>query len=242
MITTIVSYLAGALIGYVFGAFPTGFFAGKLWNVDVRKHGSGRTGGTNVLRTAGWAAFAITVIGDVLKGTFAVLITRFLFPTESIAHALTVFGVLIGHNWSVWIMLLAKPDPRAVYAAPPLGWIQRIGQQGRGGAGVSPTVGAVGAMFPPVLLVAPIPLLVLAIWRYASLASLTVAVIFPIAMIFFCAAGYAPWSYFVLAVAVCIVLVLVHRPNIERLRTGTEKKFGQRLATRPPTSTKSPSA
>jgi acyl phosphate:glycerol-3-phosphate acyltransferase len=228
----ILYWFIGGLIGYVLGAFPTGFFAAKLWNIDVRKHGSGRTGGTNVLRTAGWGAFAITVIGDVLKGVVAVLLARALFPETHGAHAAAVLGVLIGHNWSLWIALLAKPDPHATFAAPPLGWIQRIMEQGRGGAGVSPTVGAAATLFPPVLLVAWLPLLVLAIWRYASLASLTVAVIFPIEMFVFSALGYTPWSYFVLGVIVGVILIIVHRPNIKRLMDGNERRFGQRLAQR----------
>jgi glycerol-3-phosphate acyltransferase PlsY len=232
LITTILSCLLCAVIGYTFGAFPTGYFAGKLWNVDVRRHGSGRTGGTNVLRSAGWGAFSNTVVGDVLKGTLAVLLVRFLFPDLHDAHAAAVLGTLIGHNWSVWIAMLAKPDPRITYAAPPLGWIQRVVQQGRGGAGVATTVGAVAGLFPPVFIAVPIPLLVLLIWQYASLASLTVAALFPILMLYFCGVGDAPWSYFVLAVAVCIIIVIVHKPNIERLRTGTEKKFGQRLGQR----------
>lgn len=234
MITLLFSYLAGALIGYVLGAFPTGFFAARLWNIDVRKHGSGRTGGTNVLRSAGWGAFAVTVIGDVLKGVVAVLIARWLFPATHGAHALTVLGVLIGHNWSIWIALLAKPDPRAAFAPPPLGWLQRIAQQGRGGAGVSPTVGAVLALFPPVLIGAPIPLLVLLIWRYASLASLSITFLFPIEMIFFCLRGDAPWSYFIMSVIASTIIFIVHLPNIQRLRAGTEKRFGQRLAQRTP--------
>ncbi len=229
MINILISYFFGTLIGYVFGAFPTGFFAAKLWNIDVRRHGSGRTGGTNVLRSAGWGAFAITVIGDVLKGTVAVLITRWLFPEMHGAHALAVLGVLIGHNWSIWIALLAKPDPRITFAPPPLGWIQRIAQQGRGGAGVSPTVGAVAALFPPVLLGAPIPLLVLLIWRYASLASLSITILFPLEMLFFCLRGDTPWSYFVMSVVASAIIFVVHLPNIQRLRTGTEKRFGQRL-------------
>ena len=237
MIPTLLEYLAGALIGYVFGAFPTGYFVGRLWHVDVRKHGSGRTGGTNVLRTAGWGAFALTAFGDLSKGIIAVLIVRFLFPTLHGAHALTVLGVLIGHNWSLWIALLAKPDPRATYAHTPLGWIQHLAVQGRGGAGVAVTVGAVVALFPPVLILAPIPLVVLLIWRYASVGSMTVAVLFPFEMFYFWANGYAPWSYFALAVVVCVIILLVHIPNIQRLRAGTEKRFGERLGRKPRDST-----
>ncbi len=234
MITTILQYLAGLLIGYVLGAFPTGYFVGRLWGVDVRKHGSGRTGGTNVLRSAGWGAFALTAGGDVLKGIIAVLLARGLFPDLHLAHALAVVGVLIGHNWSVWIALLAKPDPRIAYARPPLGWIQRIVQQGRGGAGVAVTAAATVALFPPILIIVPFFILLLIIVRYASVASISAAVFAPFAMLFFVLAGSAPWSYFLTIVLCSVIVIIVHIPNIKRLRAGTERRFGERLGQKQP--------
>ena len=229
---TILTALAGALIGYLLGAFPTGFFAGKLWNVDVRRHGSGRTGGTNVLRTVGWGAFTITVLGDILKGIIAVLLARGLFPQAQVAHAATLLGVLLGHNWSVWIALLAKHDPNARYAPPPVGWGQWLAQQGRGGAGVATSVAAAAALFPPFLIGAPLPLLLLFVTRYASVASLSVAALFVVEGFLFALRGDIPWVYFILAIVASTIIVLVHLPNIQRLRTGTEKKFGQRLTDR----------
>ena len=229
----ILASIVGALLGYVSGAFPTGYFAGRLWNVDVRKHGSGRTGGTNVLRSAGWGAFTITVLGDALKGIVPVLLTRFFFPAEDIAQALAVLGVLIGHNWSIWIMSLAKHEPDSSYARPPLGWIQRIAKEGRGGAGVAPTTGAVLALFPPVVLIMFVPIVaILVIVRYASVASLTAVTLAPLLMLYFVLTGSAPWSYFVLMLMVGIIVIAVHIPNIQRLRAGTEKRFGQRLVDR----------
>ncbi len=234
MITTILQYLAGFLIGYLLGAFPTGYFVGRLWNVDVRKHGSGRTGGTNVLRSAGWGAFALTALGDVLKGILAVLLARGLFPAMPFAHALAVPGVLIGHNWSIWIALLAKPDPRVTYARPPLGWIQRLAQQGRGGAGVAVTAAATVALFPPIVVIVPIFILLLIIVRYASVASISAAVFAPFAMLFFVLTGSAPWSYFLIVTLCGAIIVIVHIPNIKRLRAGTERRFGERLGQKPP--------
>lgn len=229
MITTLLQYVGGALIGYVFGAFPTGYFIGRLWNVDVRKHGSGRTGGTNVLRSAGWGAFALTAIGDVFKGIVAVLLSRFLFVDLHGAHALTVLGVLIGHNWSIWIAMLAKPDPRVTFARPPLGWIQRIAQQGRGGAGVAVTAAATAALFPPIVVIVPIFVMLLVVVRYASVASMSAAVFGPLAMLFFALHGNVPWSYFLIVTICGLIVILVHIPNIQRLRAGTERRFGERL-------------
>lgn len=225
--------LACALSGYLFGAFPTGYFVGRLWNIDVRKHGSGRTGGTNVLRTAGWGAFALTVLGDILKGALPVLLVRALFPAARDAHTLAVLGALIGHNWSVFIAMLAKPDPRVTFAPPPIGWVQRIAQQGRGGAGVATSAAAMLALFPPIVLVMIVPMiLILVLFRYASVASLSTALISPFVMLFFVGRGDAPWSYFILNVIISVIIVIVHIPNIQRLRSGTERRFGERLVQR----------
>ena len=236
---SVLAFIVSFLMGYILGAFPTGFFAGKLWGVDVRKHGSGRTGGTNVLRSAGWGAFAITFIGDVFKGALSVWLSRWLFPENVEAPIFAVLGALVGHNWSVWIAILSKPDPRVTFAPPPLGWFQRVAQQGCGGAGVAPTVGAVFALFPPIVLIMALPiLLILIITRYASVASLSIAIASPLVMLYFVLNGQAqwqaPWSYLFLNLVGSIVLVIVHIPNIQRLRAGTEKKFGQRLGQRTP--------
>jgi glycerol-3-phosphate acyltransferase PlsY len=221
------------LLGYLFGAFPTGYFVGRLWNIDVRKHGSGRTGGTNVLRTAGWTAFTLTVIGDVLKGVLPVLLARALFPAAIDAHTLAVVGALLGHNWSVFIAMLARPDPRVTFAPPPLGWLQRIAQQGRGGAGVATSAGAMLALFPPLVLILIVPIiLILVIVRYASVASLTTAMVSPLVMLVFVWRGEAPWSYLLLNLMLSIIIIIVHIPNIQRLRDGTERRFGERLVQR----------
>ena len=228
--TMVLIALACALTGYLFGAFPTGYFVGRLWNIDVRKHGSGRTGGTNVLRTAGWGAFALTVIGDVLKGVLPVLLSRWLFPDARDAHTLAVLGALVGHNWSVFIAMLAKPDPRITYAPAPFGWIQRVAQQGRGGAGVATSAAAMLALFPPIVLVMVVPIiLILVIVRYASVASLTTAILSPFVMLFFVWNGSAPWSYLILNGVVSTIIVIVHIPNIQRLRAGNERRFGYQL-------------
>lgn len=230
---SVFAYVLSAVLGYIFGSFPTGYFAGKLWNVDVRKHGSGRTGGTNVLRTAGWRAFAITVVGDILKGMAPVIASRLLFPDLHVAHGLAMWGVLIGHNWSIWIAALAKPNSPSSSALRPSGWIHQIAARGRGGAGVAPTTGAALALFPPaVLLIAPVAILVLIVTRYASVASLTAASLFPIVILFFAFQGTAPWSYFVLSIIIAVTIILVHIPNIRRLRSGTERRFGHRVEER----------
>lgn len=230
-------YLSSALIGYLFGSFPTGYLVGRLWNVDVRKLGSGRTGGTNLLRTLGWKAFTLTVAGDILKGITAVLLIKFLFPFQDLAHVLALLGVLIGNNWSIWIAIIAESDSQAVVDDSLCGWIRQAYQRGRGGAGVAATAGAGLALYPPCgLIMIPVTVLVIIVVRYASVASLTAATLYPIVMLFFAINGNTPWSYFIFAFCAGIIVYIVHIPNIQRLRAGTERRFGQRLEQNPPAS------
>ena len=109
----------GALIGYVLGSIPVGLWVCRLYGVDIRTVGSGRTGGTNAWRAAGLKAAVPTILGDALKGAVAVLLVRWLFflifpePTSmsvddattrqlilDLSVALAGGFAVIGHNWS----------------------------------------------------------------------------------------------------------------------------------------------
>jgi glycerol-3-phosphate acyltransferase PlsY len=80
------TYFLATLLGYFFGAFPTGYIAGRMiGHVDVREMGSGRTGGTNVLRSAGRTAAIITIVGDIAKGTLAVIAARLIWGGDPMA-------------------------------------------------------------------------------------------------------------------------------------------------------------
>lgn len=114
-----VMVLVGALIGYVLGSIPVGLWVCRLYGVDIRTVGSGRTGGTNAWRAAGLKAAIPTILGDALKGAAAVLLVRWLFTlffpepaTMTVDDATTRQLILdlsvalaggfavIGHNWS----------------------------------------------------------------------------------------------------------------------------------------------
>jgi hypothetical protein len=106
-------------------------------------------------------------------------------------------------------------------------------RHGFAGAGGAATASAMLALFPPIVLVMVGPIiLLLVITRYASVASLTTAAVSPFVMLLFVLNGSAPWSFFVLNVVVSVIIVVVHIPNIQRLRAGTERRFGQRLSDR----------
>lgn len=114
-----VMVLVGALVGYVLGSIPVGLWVCRLYGVDIRTVGSGRTGGTNAWRAAGLKAAIPTILGDALKGAAAVLLIRWLFTlffpepaTMTVDDATTRQLILdlsvalaggfavIGHNWS----------------------------------------------------------------------------------------------------------------------------------------------
>jgi glycerol-3-phosphate acyltransferase PlsY len=193
-----------AAAGYLLGSVPFGFLIVKLIKgIDIRTYGSGRTGGTNVYRAAGIVPGVLTALLDVGKGMVAVTIARALFPQlQGWAEALTGIGVILGHNYSCF-----------------LGF--------KGGAGGATAVGTGMALWWG----AGVPALVLGCVMvfglgYASLATLiaglSVAVVFTLAAIFHW--ENFNWSYAAYGWAVFVLCIIALRPNIERLRKGTEKR------------------
>lgn len=217
-----------------------------MYGIDVRRHGSKRTGGTNVLRTAGGPAFALTILGDILKGVLPVVIMHLLFTgPEEIGPALAVLGVLLGNNWSIIVALLPPARRDAAPQAPAGGNLtdraRAFFARAKGGAGVTATAGAAITLYwPPVAILLVIGISILVILRYASVASMTVAILYPIAMTFFyvtgAAAGVAgpvPLVYVIVSFLVGLIVLYVHIPNMKKLRAGTESRFGQRLTPKP---------
>ena len=226
--------LLGLVAGYVFGAFPTGYFVGRIHGVDVRQHGSGRTGGSNVLRTVGWFAFVLTIIGDALKGTVPVLLLMYLLvPGSHTAAAGGVLGALLGSNWSVVIAWLARGRNKGKPASNPFDSLRHLFAEAKGGVGVITTACAAFTLYwqavVPLILVG---LTVLIVLRYASLASMTVATLYPLVMAYFFFAGSVPGVYLAMSIIASVIVVYVLIPNLKRLRAGTEQKFGQRVSIR----------
>jgi glycerol-3-phosphate acyltransferase PlsY len=205
--------LLTALIGYLIGSVPMGYLVIKLLKgEDIRHHGSGRTGGTNALRAGGLGAGALTMFGDALKGFAAVMLARLVVGPEMLmtslgtfASAVAGFGAVIGHNWSVY-----------------LGF--------KGGAGTAPNIGAAIAFWPIAgLYLAPMVPLGLYLIGYASVTSLVVAGMVLVTFIVRAALQADPnWWYAAYAVAATVAVVWALRPNIKRLREGTERRVGRR--------------
>ena len=197
------SYLVVTAIGYLLGSFPSGYVVGRMRGMDVRQWGSGSLGGTNVLRSAGpWAAILV-VLGDVAKGVLAVFVARALISSPS-AEVLAGLAAILGHDFSIFVTF-------------------------SGGRGVATTLGALGALcFPAAIILALLALLVVAVSRYASLGSLTVATLMPCAMLYLVLLASKPVWYLVYGLAAGILIVVLHRGNIQRLLAGTERKIGMK--------------
>jgi glycerol-3-phosphate acyltransferase PlsY len=190
------------VLAYLIGATPTSYIAGKLGKgIDLRQHGSNNLGATNVYRVLGWT-YAIPVgVIDMLKGAVPVVI---LGPWSNGPAWFTValgLAAVLGHMFSPYVRF-------------------------RGGKGVATAAGMFLALAP---LAIGISLLIwtLALWLsgYVSVASLTVAVLFPLwVRLTVPDQPYTFWASVVLAV----LIVYSHRHNIARLRQGTENRFRTR--------------
>lgn len=198
--------------GYLFGAIPFGLMIGLSKGVDLRARGSGKTGATNTLRAVGRRAAAAVFALDAGKGMLAVLLARLLAGNDNnwlaVYMGAAATAAIIGHSWSIWIKIAT-------------------GQWG-GGRGVSTSIGAMLAMYPPVALLAVlIGVAVIVVSRYVSLGSITgvlSGVALTVILVFFqqIPIWFLPW-----AVAIGALVVLLHHDNINRLLKGTERKFGQ---------------
>jgi acyl phosphate:glycerol-3-phosphate acyltransferase len=191
--------MAAALGGYLFGSIPFGFIIiGVLRERDITEEGSGRTGGTNALRAGGFGAATLTVIGDLLKGLAGVTLARIVFAGNLWAEVLAGWGVILGHNASIYLAF-------------------------RGGAGTAPNMGvAAGLWFPSLIFTLPFFPIGMFVIRIASLTSLAaglaIVVIFAVRALF----GHGPWEYVAYGLGALFLVGYALRPNIQRLLNGTE--------------------
>jgi glycerol-3-phosphate acyltransferase PlsY len=195
---------AALLLGYVLGSIPFGYLLGKLWRVDVRRYGSGRTGGTNVWRATGKIVPALlTILGDTLKGVAAVFIARQLFQLPEAAAALAGAAAVYGHIWPVFLGFKGG----AGGATTALTWIA-----------LNPFIGIPNLLFA---------LFVVGIGRYASLGTLSVGVggiLLSLLLRIVRPDLVNPWDI-VFAVLVTIAMVITLQPNLRRLRKGEESRI-----------------
>ena len=224
---------------YAVGSIPTGYLIGKSRGVDIRQHGSGNIGATNVMRVLGKKAGYTVFACDALKGLIAVVLAKYIADhhvltllqtrsvfngaSESIVHTTEFIRLpeaiaaisaaiicIIGHNFPIW-----------------LGF--------RGGKGMATSAGVLIGMMPIVAMTC------MGIWavvffatRYVSLASIAASIALPLSTLIFLLTGNLfGWPYFYFAVAACFLAIWRHRSNIVRLMNGTENRFARKSKEQP---------
>ncbi len=200
--------IVGILISYLAGSIPSAYLAGRSRGVDLRAHGSGNLGATNVARVLGTKTGVLVFVADLLKGFLPVWILPRYVETL---------------NPELWAVLFG--------AAAILGHVKPIFLRGRGrggGGGGGKGVATASGVF---LALAFVPLLIAqAVWgavfyftRYVSLASLISAAILPIAILTWWRDPVSP--VFIASTIIAVFVFWTHRANIGRLRRGEEHRF-----------------
>ena len=213
-------YLLATIIflSYLVGSIPTSIIISKLTKgIDIRDHGSGNAGGTNVMRVLGWKQGLLVIILDALKGAFAVVVIARLhygglpfqnvspFDDFTLVQIIAGIAAVIGHIWTIFAGF-------------------------RGGKGIATALGMLIMIVTVDMFVAlGVFILVVSISRYVSLGSILAALSVPLTLIFRenilhdNIQSYSTLLPFV--VAVSLLVVFTHRKNVVRLLNGTESKL-----------------
>jgi acyl phosphate:glycerol-3-phosphate acyltransferase len=209
-------FLISVLIGYLMGSIPCGLLVSKIMaKKDLRDFGSGKTGATNVLRTAGKTAAAIAAIGDILKGAAPVIIAGYIFGDDLLlvgnfgigADMVQVFAglaAIAGHNWPIFLKF-------------------------KGGRGVSTFFGGLLALCPPAAMIgAEVLLFSACITRFASFGSILGVVASYVVLVPLTVVYHFPLAYLAYALIGSVTIIVMHKDNITRLISGTERKIGEK--------------
>ncbi|MFY9322549.1 MAG: glycerol-3-phosphate 1-O-acyltransferase PlsY [Syntrophomonadaceae bacterium] len=183
---------------YFIGAIPFSYLVSLLKGVDIRTRGSGNVGATNVLRALGPVAAAAALAADLLKGVAAAWIGTMAGGEWLVVGC--AFAAVVGHCYPIFLRF-------------------------KGGKGVATSAGIILYLMPrELLLMLVVFLVVVALLRYVSLGSITVAVLLPVLAL----AMKEPFELLILCLLMAALVVYRHRENIQRLRSGTEPKLGSR--------------
>ena len=211
---TLVFSIIVLLVSYLLGSIPFGLLFVRIkTGKDIRQIESGRTGGTNAMRAGGFGVGIITIVLDITKAACTVYLARWLVPGNVWLEVLSPVMAVIGHNYSIFLT-------------------ERTGTGGvrfRGGAGGAPTVGgAIGLMPVSIVFILPVTLLIWFGLGYASIATMTSALLSFIVFFIFTKLGFCPWQYIIYGILTEIILIWALRPNIKRLINGNERLIGWR--------------
>ena len=200
-------------IGYVFGLLQTGYLYGKMHNIDIRKQGSGNAGTTNALRTMGWKAGVVTLLGDAFKCVFAVLLVRMIYKEThgDMLPLLAMYagmGAVLGHNYPFYMKF-------------------------KGGKGIATTAGLLLSTTNAWMVVICLAVFVGIVsgTKYVSAGSLVVVILYLGEVVYLGqtgAYGIAQnylYEMYGIAAFLMVSAFFKHRANIKRLLSGTENKL-----------------
>ena len=209
----VAKFVAIVVIAYLLGSIPFGLIIGKIASgVDIRKHGSGKTGATNVMRTAGTKFGVLTIVLDVAKAAGAVILAKALVGSNilpigaislnwHIAQVMAGLAVVAGHNWPIFAKF-------------------------KGGRGVTAYFGTLLAIFPPAGIFGAEVLAISALRsRHMSIGSILGALASWCLMVPLTIAYGFPPIYLAYGLIVIALLVYQHRDNMKRLQQGTARQL-----------------
>lgn len=196
--------IVGIILSYLIGSIPTAYIFGKmLKGIDIRRHGSGNVGATNVFRVLGKKPGIVVLLLDILKGIIAVvLVSDLLGLTEVIHRVMLAVMVVCGHNWTVFLKF-------------------------KGGKGIATSFGVLIGLTIKIAMIRSVLIWVVFIWlacflttRIISVSSILAATCLPIIMVL----TNQEITIICLGIMFCIFVVLRHKANISRLFAGQEPR------------------
>jgi len=196
--------ILGIIISYFIGSIPTAYIYGKLYKgIDIREHGSGNAGATNVFRVLGKIPGIIVLVIDILKGVLPVVIVAdVLGSTQVIERILFAVCAVCGHNWTIFLNF-------------------------KSGKGIATSLGVLIGLTIKIASIRIVLILTVLSWLVSfaitgivSLSSIIAGTFLPVIMVF---SGQS-FEIICLGVVFCIFVTLRHRPNIKRLLAGKEPK------------------
>jgi len=196
--------ILGIIASYLIGSIPTAYIFGKVFKgIDIREHGSGNVGATNVFRVLGKNPGIVVLSLDITKGIVPVVLISNIFGlTEILPKIFIALAAVCGHNWTVFLKF-------------------------KGGKGMATSLGVLIGLMIQIAAIRFVVLLSVLIWvgcflvtSYVSLSSIIAGVALPILMVM----TEQEFELICLGIIFCIFIVIRHRPNIKRLFAGQEPR------------------
>lgn len=199
---------------YLIGSIPVGYLIVRIFKgIDVRSIGSGRVGTTNTVRAAGPFAGVFTAILDFGKGILVAYLAHILFPSSIWVKVIAVILAVVGQIFSIFLVERSAAGKLLF----------------RGGAGGATTLGGAIALWPvSIIVILPLILIVYFGIGYASLTTISIAFFSLVIFGYNAAVGLGPWEYLLYGAVTLLIVLYTLKPNLERLKNGTERVVGLR--------------